>query len=77
MVTLKEQDAEFPEASEKVYTTVVTPIGKTSPGACDAVRATDPESSVAVGSGQVTLTSVIPLGVVKITSLGQLVMTGS
>ena len=32
IVTLKEQMAVFPEASIKVYTTVVKPAGKISPG---------------------------------------------
>ena len=63
--------------SENVYTTLEEPTGKESPGTLVAVTVTDPELSVAVGSIQVTLTSVTPSGAVSATSAGQSVMTGA
>ena len=77
-ITLNEQIAVFPEPSLNVYVTgVEEPTGNKSPGWLVAVKVTDPESSVAVGSTQVTETVVMDAdGISRLTSWGQPVMTG-
>ena len=56
-MTSNEQTAEFPAASLKAYVTVVVPTLKLSPGLLVWLDVTDPLSSVAVGSVQVTDTA--------------------
>ena len=76
-VIVKEQIAALPASSLNVYTMVVVPTEKESPGlAVDVDVGITPESSVAVGSVHVTATA-SPFSVVwTVMSPGQPVMTG-
>ena len=68
----------MPASSEKVYITVVIPIGKLSPDWCVCVLVTgNPELSVAVGSVQVTTRVDTPNGTVRLVDAGQKVMVGT
>ena len=53
--TLKEQVTVLPEASVAVYTTIVSPVGKT-PGLRFEVKVTAPQLSVIVGGVQFKVT---------------------
>ena len=58
---VREQLAELPLASAKVYVTVVVPTGNELPGVwLLLVRLTVPELSVAVASVKLTGTDVVP-----------------
>ncbi len=62
-MTSKLVDAVFPAPSLKVYVTVVVPMVKNEPGACDLEsRKTTPELSVAVGSVKDTVVPPEPNG---------------
>ena len=65
----------LPGLSVKMYATCVSPISKLSPGSWEATvwKGT---SSVAVGSVQVTVVSVVPNSVVALISTGHPVTTG-
>ena len=77
-ITLKEVDAVFPDGSEKVYVTVVVPIGKNWPGACDLESSdTLPELSVAVGSSKVIVAPPEPKGTCLNMSLMPFTMGGT
>ena len=60
-VTVKVPTASFPEGSEKMYSTMVCPTGKKSPGSAERLTSvTKPESSMAMGSVKNTLRPGMP-----------------
>ena len=71
ITTTKEHTALLPEVSVKVYTTSVEPNGKASPGLAVCSTVKEPELSVAVGSVQVTVTSLEPTTASTTMSEGQ------
>ena len=75
--TVKVQLAVLPLPSTKVNVTSVLPTGKALPEkGLTFRRATDPEVSVAVASGKVTATDVVPSSTVWVMSAGQVTAGG-
>jgi hypothetical protein len=76
-LTSKVQVDTFPDSSVAVYTTVVVPMGKVSPGSCDDTRVTNPQLSVAIGAVQVATASHSSSATSSISATGQPEITGS
>ena len=75
-VIVNEHVAEFPTASVKTYSTVVTPAPNVSSGLWVCTKVTGLLVSVAVGSVHQTAISVTPVGGTRVVSSGQLIMLG-
>ena len=78
-MTVKRQNARFPDGSVNIYSTGVLPTAYVWPGMRSDVRVTiPPELSLAVGSVQVTMAELAPFPAVLGTPLvGHLLITGA
>lgn len=74
---MNEHKALFPDVSVNVYTTLVDPKGKVSPGKALWVAVTEPELSVATGSVQVTVIMLDPTTASMLMSDGHPMIRGA